>query len=125
LERKFNTARNLVPAPTVTKQEGATYGIISLGSNEPAMVETLDRLAGQGVACDYMRIKALPINNDVHTFVSSYDKVFVVENNFDGQLHQILQLELPEFATKMVSISRCNGLPLDADWLVEAINESK
>ena len=43
----------------------------------------------------YMRLRALPINDTVREFMHSYERIFVVENNRDGQLHQILLSEEP------------------------------
>ena len=121
LRRKFDTARDLVPAPEILRRDGATCGIISLGSNHPSLLETLDRLDSKGISCDYLRLKALPINDQVRQFIESFDQVFVVENNFDGQVHQILQHEMPHRATNLISTARCNGLPLTPDWLEETL----
>jgi 2-oxoglutarate/2-oxoacid ferredoxin oxidoreductase subunit alpha len=124
LRRKFDTARELVPAPVVDAPEGARIGIISVGSNHPAIVEARDILREQGVETAYMRLRALPINNTVREFMHSYDKVFVVENNFDGQLHQILLSEEPVCGGGLVSVSRCNGMPLTATWIAEQIQQN-
>jgi 2-oxoglutarate ferredoxin oxidoreductase subunit alpha len=123
LRRKFDTARDLVPAPVVDAPAGARIGIISVGSNHPAIVETRDLLREQGIETAYMRLRALPINNTVREFMQSYDKVFVVENNFDGQLRQILLSEEPVCGGGLVSVSRCNGMPLTATWIAEQINK--
>lgn len=123
LRRKFDTARDLVPAPVVDASEGARIGIISVGSNHPAIIEARDLLREQGVETAYMRLRALPINNTVREFMHSYDRVFVVENNFDGQLHQILLSEEPVCGGGLVSVSRCNGMPLTAAWIAEQIQK--
>jgi 2-oxoglutarate ferredoxin oxidoreductase subunit alpha len=123
LRRKFDTARDLVPAPVVDASEGARIGIISVGSNHPAIIEARDLLRKQGVETAYMRLRALPINNTVREFMHSYDRVFVVENNFDGQLHQILLSEEPVCGGGLVSVSRCNGMPLTAAWIAEQIQK--
>jgi 2-oxoglutarate ferredoxin oxidoreductase subunit alpha len=123
LRRKFDTARELVPAPVVDAPAGARVGIISVGSNHPAIVEARDLLREQGIETAYMRLRALPINNTVREFMRSYDRVFVVENNFDGQLHQILLSEEPVCGGGLVSVSRCNGMPLTATWIAEQINK--
>ncbi|MEM7535088.1 MAG: 2-oxoacid:acceptor oxidoreductase subunit alpha [Chloroflexota bacterium] len=121
LVRKFDTARTLVPAPVLTEAPDATVGIISVGSNDPAIVEALDRLQAEDTPVSYLRLKALPINQTVRDFIAHYDKVFVVENNHDGQLHMILQSEEPDKATKLISACRCNGMPLSARWITETI----
>jgi 2-oxoglutarate ferredoxin oxidoreductase subunit alpha len=118
---KWETARQLVPAPVIDEAPGAEIGIISLGSNDPAVVEARARLASTGVKTSYLRLRALPINDDVRNFIAGYAKVYVVENNFDGQLHTILSSELPELATRLVKTAKCDGLPLSARWISEQI----
>ena len=44
VEKKFETARSLVPAPIVEDTPGATIGILSFGTNHPAVVEAQARL---------------------------------------------------------------------------------
>lgn len=123
LARKFETARRLAPAPAIERVEGARYGIISLGSNHPAIVEARDLLRKQGIETSYLRLRALPINDDVHNFIQDYDRIFVVENNRDGQLNLILLSEEPCCGEKLVSIARCNGWPLSAEWIAEMIQK--
>ncbi|MCA9979810.1 MAG: 2-oxoacid:acceptor oxidoreductase subunit alpha [Anaerolineales bacterium] len=121
LVRKFDTARNLVPAPVVDKQEGAKFGIIAYGTTRYAIDEARDRLAQQGIATDFMRLRALPINGEVRQFVEEHDYVYVIEMNRDGQAHMILTTELPDLATKMVSVAFMDGMPLTARWVVETL----
>lgn len=121
LARKFETARQIVPAPEVFEVKDAKIGIISLGSNHPAIMEARDLLDAEGVSSSYMRLRALPINDSVRAFMHSYERVFVVENNDEGQLHQILLSEEPLCSGALVSTARCNGLPLTAEWIATAI----
>ncbi len=121
LHRKFETARTLVPEPILHEEAEAQIGIISLGTNDPAVQEARDRLADAGVATSYLRLRALPINGAVREFMGRYDKVFVVENNADGQLCQILRTEEPALADHLISVSKCDGLPLSARWITESI----
>jgi 2-oxoglutarate ferredoxin oxidoreductase subunit alpha len=114
LARKFETARTLVPPPVIDDVESATVALISVGSNDPAIAEARARLQAQGVETSYLRLRALPINQSVREFIADYDTVFVVENNFDGQLHKILLTEVPHDATKLISLCKCDGLPWSA-----------
>lgn len=123
LRRKFDTARNLIPSPVVDDVESAKIGIISIGSNDPAIAEARARLLAAGVETSYLRLRALPVNQTVRDFVADYDKVVVVENNFDGQLHKILLTELPELATRLHSLAKCDGLPLSARFITENIEK--
>jgi 2-oxoglutarate ferredoxin oxidoreductase subunit alpha len=121
LARKFETARTLVPPPVVDEVPGAEVGIISLGSNDPAIQEARDLLRARGIETSYLRLRALPINATVREFMHSYQRVFVVENNADGQLHQILLSEEPMCGGDLVSVARSNGLPLAAEWIADRI----
>ena len=80
-----------------------------------------DRLREQGLETSYLRLRALPINGEVRRFVEKYDRVYVVENNRDGQLHEILLVELHDLGNRMISVSKCDGLPLSARWITEQI----
>jgi 2-oxoglutarate ferredoxin oxidoreductase subunit alpha len=123
LARKFDTARELAPAPEVDEMPGAEVGIVSVGSNHPAIIEARDLLRQAGVQTSYMRLRGLPINQTVRDFIHRYSPCFVVENNHDGQLHQILLSEEPVCGGGLLSVARCNGWPLTAQWIAEAIQK--
>jgi 2-oxoglutarate ferredoxin oxidoreductase subunit alpha len=110
-----------VPGPVVVEVPNARIGIISVGSNHPAIVEARDILSAAGIGSSYMRLRALPINATVREFMHKFERVFVVENNHDGQLHQILLSEEPLCGGDLVSVARNNGLPLAAAWIAEQI----
>ncbi|MFQ5436197.1 MAG: 2-oxoacid:acceptor oxidoreductase subunit alpha, partial [Anaerolineae bacterium] len=93
------------------------------GTTEYAIAEARDQLSDQGIATSFMRVRALPMNGDVRAFIEKYDQVFVVELNRDGQLHTILQSELPDLATKLVSLAHLDGMPLTARWVAEAMQD--
>jgi 2-oxoglutarate ferredoxin oxidoreductase subunit alpha len=124
LARKFETARDLVPTPAVNLVEEARIGILTIGSNHPAVAEARDLLGQAGIESSYLRLRALPINQTVRDFLNRYEKVFVVENNHDGQLCQILLAEEPLCDGQLISVARCNGLPLAAQWIAEAIQQA-
>ena len=98
-------------------------GIISLGSNDAAVEEARDRLRAAGVETSYLRVRALPISQSIRDFLAKYDRIFVVENNFDGQLEKILVNAQPTAAPKMEKVTKCDGLPLSARWITESILE--
>jgi 2-oxoglutarate ferredoxin oxidoreductase subunit alpha len=125
LLRKFETARKLVPPPVVDEGEDATVGIIAYGTTRPAIDEARDRLSEDGMETDFMRLRALPVNADVRDFVESHDRVYVIEMNRDGQMHRLLQLEMPDIATKLISLSKLDGMPLTARWIVDSMQEKE
>jgi 2-oxoglutarate ferredoxin oxidoreductase subunit alpha len=121
LARKFDTARDLVPAPIIDDNPDAEVAIIAYGTTEPAIIEARDRLAAAGIPTSFLRLRALPINDEVGAFIERHERVYVVELNRDGQLHTILSSELPGLATRLVPLAHLDGMPLTARWVVEAM----
>jgi 2-oxoglutarate ferredoxin oxidoreductase subunit alpha len=95
--------------------------LIAFGSADPAIVEARDRLSKQGIETDYLRLRALPLEQTLTDFISRHDHVYVVELNYDGQMCQLIRLHVPEMAAKVRSIAYCDGLPLTARFVTEAI----
>jgi 2-oxoglutarate ferredoxin oxidoreductase subunit alpha len=116
LARKFENARKLVPAPVVNKNGTSKIGFLAYGSTDFALRESLDQIAKEHkMSVDYMRIRAFPFAHEIHDFVASHDRVYVVEQDRDGQLASLLKLDLPgDQVVKLRSILHYNGLPIDA-----------
>jgi 2-oxoglutarate ferredoxin oxidoreductase subunit alpha len=125
IERKHDYARTIVPAPIIEAAADTEIGIISYGTNDPAVQEARDRLAKAGVQTSYLRLRALPLESTLIEFIKKHPRVYVIENNFDGQMHQLIQLHAPEYATRVVSLAKCDGLPLSARWIMESIQEQE
>lgn len=121
LALKFETARKLVPAPVVDLNKEAEVGIISLGSTEPAIQEARVQLAAQGIATSFLRLRALPMNEDVTMFIAAHKRIYVVEMNSDAQVCQLVRLHSPADAAKVHAANHNDGLPLTAHWITEAI----
>jgi 2-oxoglutarate ferredoxin oxidoreductase subunit alpha len=121
LTRKHETARTLVPKPIVHEDPKAKIGIIAYGSTDGAVLEARDRLGKQGIATSYLRLRALPLEETTRAFVERYDRIYVTELNQDGQVQQLVQLHVPEFAAKVRSVRICDGLPMSARFVTESI----
>jgi 2-oxoglutarate ferredoxin oxidoreductase subunit alpha len=125
LNRKFDTARKLVPGPMTDIDPLAEVGIISVGTTLHPIEEARTRLSERDVETSFMRLRALPINKEVRQFVEEHERIYVIEMNRDGQLHAILQTEMPDLATKLVSVAYLDGMPLTARWIVDTIEEKE
>jgi 2-oxoglutarate ferredoxin oxidoreductase subunit alpha len=117
LTRKHNTARSLVPAPISDRRAGAKVGIISYGSTYDAVREARDTLRDHGIESSYLRLRALPLNDDVTQFVADHDIVYVVELNQDSQMLQLLCSHVPAHAGRFHPVNLCDGLPLTASFV--------
>jgi 2-oxoglutarate ferredoxin oxidoreductase subunit alpha len=121
LSRKLEGHIALLPKPVIKRTEGANISIISYGSTTVAIEEALDNLSQKGYKIDHLRMRSLPTAPEVVEFVRAHEQNYVVELNRDGQLHQILQLEIPDCSMKLISLSHLDGLPLTAKWVEEQI----
>ncbi len=120
LKKKFEKARDIVPTPVISSN-GAKDAIISYGTTDMAIPEVLDLFKKKGFICDYMKLNAIPFNDDVDNFVQQHERIFVAENNRDGQMKQILCVNYPDQAGKFISVARSEGMSLTADWIVDQI----
>ena len=125
LAHKHEFARTLVPRPIVEEVEGANIAIIAYGSTDPGIVEARSMLAEKGIPTSYLRMRALPTTQEQRDFTDRYQRVYLVENNLDGQMCRILQSEEPEHATRFHSIAKCDGLPLTGRWIAKSILEQE
>ncbi len=89
LAHKFETARHALPAPVID-EAGRKVGVIAFGSSHAAVME-----AREAIDVDYLRVRALPLADDVVRFIARHDRVYVVEQNRDGQLFDLVRLALP------------------------------
>ncbi|MGA2251708.1 2-oxoacid:acceptor oxidoreductase subunit alpha [Terracidiphilus sp.] len=121
LSRKFEHARKLVPAPILERSTGAKVGVIAFGTTDFALKESLDGIKQHyNVDVDYLRVRAYPFASEIHDFVASHERVYIVEQNRDAQLLSLLKLDLPaDQAVKLRSILHYNGLPIDALSITE------
>jgi 2-oxoglutarate/2-oxoacid ferredoxin oxidoreductase subunit alpha len=121
LTRKFENARKLVPAPVIVKDGTSKVGFIAYGSSDFAVRESLDQIKKEhGFAVDYLRIRAYPFAHEIHDFVASHERVYIVEQDRDAQLASLLKLDLPaDQVVKLRSILHYNGLPIDARSITE------
>jgi 2-oxoglutarate ferredoxin oxidoreductase subunit alpha len=122
LRRKFAHAATLVPRPAFTLQDGADIGLITLGGCDAAVREAADKLRAQEIIVDVMRIRGFPFDEDVREFIESHERIFVIEQNRDGQLRSLLAVELGIAPADMTPILDYGGMPLTAKVVVEAVS---
>ena len=122
LQRKFDTAKALVPAPVITRAPAPTrVGVLYYGSTSPAMNEALEAFQAQGVHVDAIRVRAFPFPPSVEQFIAEHDRVFVVEQNRDSQLRSLLVNELEIDPKRLPPIVHYDGTPITARFIVSAI----
>jgi len=122
LLKKFETAKELVPAPILRKSgKGSRFGVIYYGSTAAAMDEALVLLEGEAMAVDAMRVRAFPFADTVLDFANSHDHVFVVEQNRDAQLRTLLIAEGMLPPEKLTPVLHYDGTPITARFIHKEI----
>jgi len=125
IRRKFETAARLVPKPEVsTRDAGARAAVVYFGSSAPAVVEALDGLERDGVRLNAMRLKSFPFGSDVAAFCAAHERIFVVEQNRDGQMRQLLTVEANVPSSKLIAALSYDGMPLTAAFVRDTVLQS-
>ena len=102
IARKIQNAAKAVPAPIVRKTAGRR-----LASSRLAAATRMSRgdrpPRRDGIALgDFMRVRGFPFGDEVAQFLDEHEVIFVVEQNRDGQLRNLL-----ETGTALESSFRC------------------
>ena len=122
LLKKFETAKDMVPAPVLRKSgKGSRFGVIYYGSTAPAMDEALAILEGESMHVDALRVRAFPFPDEVLDFANSHDHVFVVEQNRDAQLRTLLIAEAMLPPEKLTPVLHYDGTPITARFIHKEI----
>jgi len=125
LLKKFDTAKEYVPAPKIKPAKTETsYGAIFFGTTASPTYEAVDMLEEEGVAVDTMRIRAFPFNKSVEEFVANHDQIFVVEQNRDGQMRRLLIDELEVDPKRLIAVLNYDGLPVTARSISASIRKN-
>lgn len=122
LQKKWQTARTLVPAADIADQ-GQSVGVLYYGTTALPMPEALDNLAQNGIYMDTCRVRAFPFGDEVEQFIAAHDLIFVAEQNRDGQMRSLLINELQTEPGKLVSVLYYAGLSISADTITEQISD--
>ena len=123
LRRKLDTAATLVPAPVVDGED-RKIGLIAYGTSHDAVLESRDQLqAEHGIEFDYLRVRGFPFASSVRDWIAKHDRVYVVDQNRDGQMKSMLAMEFPDITSHLRSIRYYGGMPLDARTVTDAVVE--
>ena len=87
------------------------------------MTEALELLQEQGIALDRIRVRGFPFGEEVRDFISRHERVFVVDQNRDGQMRSLLINEGVADPAKLVSVRYYAGLSISADTIRDQVHE--
>ena len=124
LQKKFERARSILPAPVErAAAQKARHGVIYYGSTSPAMDEAVAALEQGGLHLDALRVRAFPFAESVKVFIAAHERVFVVEQNRDGQLRTMLINDFGIDPARLVSVLHYDGTPITARFITDAIQQ--
>ena len=123
LAKKFESARSAVPKPELVVNGASKIGIVAYGSTDFAIRESQDQMQREyKLPTDYLRLRAYPFNRELHEFVKNHERVYVVEQNRDAQMLQLIKLDVEASqVAKLRSVLHFNGLPVDARSITDEI----
>jgi 2-oxoglutarate ferredoxin oxidoreductase subunit alpha len=123
LAKKFEVMRQHVPEPAIQLRDGARIGFVAAGTSDYAVRESCDQLQAEyGIAADYLRLKAYPFTGHLMDFIRRHERVYVVDQNRDGQLLGLMRLEFEaELIAKLRGVRYYGGLPLDARTVTDDV----
>jgi len=126
IARKIDGAASALPSPVLRRAHGPTRaGIITVGSCEGAVLEALSVLEKRGQPMDYLRIRGFPFAAAVRDFIDGHPEVYVVEQNRDGQLKMLLQLETGFPAHRLRSVRYYGGMPLSSQHVLDGVRAAR
>ncbi|HEV7240119.1 MAG TPA: 2-oxoacid:acceptor oxidoreductase subunit alpha [Thermoanaerobaculia bacterium] len=121
LAKKYETAKLFVPKPVIDQRD-AKIGFIAYGTTTWSLEEARVQLRTErGVETSYFRLRALPLTQELHDFIAAHDRIYVVEQNRDGQMADIIRLAVGEDQRKIRKILHYTGLPCDARTITDAV----
>ena len=91
---------------------------VTFGNNESAVKEAIELLKKDHGEFNYMRIRSYPFPLNVETFLKTKKKIYVVEQNRDGQLKSLLQNEYSHLNISFYSILKYTGQPFTPQDIV-------
>jgi 2-oxoglutarate ferredoxin oxidoreductase subunit alpha len=123
LRKKILTARQFVPKPEIVADKTSKIGVIAYGTSHWAMTESRDQLEKEyDLKIDYLRVRAFPFTTEVFDFIERHERIYIIDQNRDGQLRDLLKLVVdPVQVPKLRSVRHYNGLPIDARSITDEI----
>jgi 2-oxoglutarate ferredoxin oxidoreductase subunit alpha len=120
--RKMESARPDLPPPLLHGDPRAEIAILGYGANRGPICEAQDRLASQGVATRFLELRTLwPFPEDeVREFIENATSVYVVENNYTGQLERLIRYVVGPLE-RMHRVLKYNGRPFRPIEIIEPI----
>ncbi|MBO6892681.1 MAG: 2-oxoacid:acceptor oxidoreductase subunit alpha [Roseibium sp.] len=131
LLRKFETAKTMVPRPKThppievkKPKTKLKLGALFFGTSASPSYEAVEMLAEEGYPINTMRIRAFPFHESLDEFIDAHDLSFVIEQNRDGQMRQLIMNECEIPRNKLISVLNYSGTPITARTIADQIRQA-
>ncbi len=120
--RKLEIAKQDLPEGVNFGPKDAKIGIIGFGSNYGPILESLEQLALRGIRVRFHQIRTIwpLLDDDLSLFSDPLELIFVVENNYSGQLASLLKTRLYK-SERVNNITKFDGTSFKPKEITEAI----
>ena len=122
---KLVTMHDDLPKPVLHGIADADIAIVGYGANRGPIAEAVQRLANEGVLTRFLQLRTLwPFPDEaIKEFVRGADHVFVVENNYTGQLMQLIRAVVGPLE-KLHGVRKYDGRPFRPIEIIEPVLET-
>jgi 2-oxoglutarate/2-oxoacid ferredoxin oxidoreductase subunit alpha len=119
---KLEAMRDELPRALVHGVADADLAIVGYGANRGPIAEAVDRLGAAGVPVRFLQLRTLwPFpDDDIRMFVHGARHVFVVENNYTGQLMQLIRAVVGPLDA-LHGVRKYDGRPFRPIEIIESI----
>ncbi len=126
---KLEVARKDLPKANIWGPNKAKIGIIGFGSSFGPIMESMKQLESDGHDAKFLQIKTIwpLLEDEIQAFLDLVDVVFVVENNYQGQLANLIRSAIGD-SEKIQGITKFDGSsfkPIEITRAITSFLDSK
>ena len=122
IKKKMMGCRRLLPEPVIDDNPDATIAFVAAGTSHEAVRESRNQLRQEyGIQTAYCRVRGWPFSVRTEEFIARYERVYVVDQNRDGQLRTLLRRQFPTIHDHLRSVCYYGGMPLDARTVTDDV----
>ncbi len=126
IKKKMDSARRWLPEPVIEDSPDAKVALVAAGTSHEAVRECRSQLwLEYGFKTAYCRVRGWPFSHATEEFIARHERVYVVDQNRDGQLRTLLRRQFPAIHDHLRSVCYYGGMPLDARTITDAIVEKE
>ena len=122
IRKKMLSARQWLPEPVIDRNQDAEVAFVAAGTSHEAVRECRSQLRQEyGFETGYCRVRGYPFSSRTEEFLARHARVYVVEQNRDGQLRMLLRRQFPAIHDHLRSVRYYGGMPMDARTITDSI----